>query len=69
MNATHTPGWPQYVMHVDDERDIGNGVIVMLADGYEFVADPGCGTRGFDTMTEAKRGVTKPRIRRAKVSA
>jgi hypothetical protein len=31
-----------YVMYVDDERDCGNSIIVMLKDGYEFVADPGC---------------------------
>lgn len=45
------------VMSVDDERELGNGVIVMLRDGYEYVADPGCGTRGFDSFSEALREV------------
>lgn len=41
------------VLHADDERSLGNGIIVMLKDGYEFSSDPGCGTRGFDTPSEA----------------
>ena len=52
-----------HVMNVDDERDIGNGIIVMLKDGYEFVADPGCGTRGFDTVAEMTRGCAKAQVR------
>ena len=41
------------VMHADDERNLDHGIIVMLKDGYEFSTDPGCGTRAFDTPTEA----------------
>lgn len=41
------------VLHVDDERNLENGIIVMLKDGFEFTSDRGCGTRGFDTLTEA----------------
>lgn len=41
------------VMFVDDERELGNGIIVMLKEGYEFINDPGCGTRGFDSYIEA----------------
>lgn len=43
------------VVHVDDEREIENSIIVMLKDEFEFVADPGCGTRGFDSFIEALR--------------
>ncbi|KVO15160.1 hypothetical protein WJ74_10940 [Burkholderia ubonensis] len=43
-----------WVAHVDDERDAGNGYMVMLANGYDFADDPGCGVRGFDTLREAE---------------
>lgn len=42
-----------WVLHVDDERAIGNGIIITLAEGWYFWTDPGCGTRGFDTAREA----------------
>lgn len=48
-----------HVMHVDDERDLGNSIIVTLAEGWYFKADPDCGVRGFDTVAEAKSGTTK----------
>lgn len=44
-----------HVAFVDDERNIGNSLIVTLGDGYCFKAEPGCGTRGYDTVTEAER--------------
>lgn len=52
-----------WVKHVDDERNIDNGVIITLADGWEFELDPGCGTRGFDTVSEAKAGSAKNAVR------
>lgn len=45
----------RWVAHVDDERELDNGIIVTLKKGYTFVNDPGCGVRGFDTATEAER--------------
>lgn len=48
-----------WIAHIDDERDIENGIIVTLATGYTFTADPGCGVRGFDTMTEVRAGTRK----------
>ena len=43
------------IMHWDDERGAGNGIIVMLAYGwcYDFQEH----TRGFDTVAEAVQGV------------
>jgi len=35
-----------------DERQYGNGYLVYLADGYCWGADPGCATRGFDTVRD-----------------
>lgn len=55
-----------FIEHVDDERNIGNGIIVTLKEGYSFVADPGCGVRGFDTMTEAFNGTRSQEIVRPK---
>lgn len=51
-----------WVLHVDDETGIGNGIIVTLADGWAFVADPDCGVRGFDTWTEALVGTSKSSV-------
>lgn len=48
-----------HVAHVDDEREIGNSIIVTLADGWFFSADPGSGVMGFDTVAEAKAGTAK----------
>lgn len=45
-----------HVQHVDDEREQGNGIIITLAEGWSFKADPGCGVRGFDTVPEVIAG-------------
>jgi hypothetical protein len=58
-----------YVGFVDDERGIGNSIIVTLADGYEFVAEKGCGVRGFDTVQEAKAGCTTSSVQRTVADA
>lgn len=44
-----------HVLSVDDERNLGNSIIVTLKTPYCFKADAGCGVRGFDTVAEAKR--------------
>ena len=51
-----------YVLQVDDERDIGNSIIVTLADGWYFCDDPNCGVMGFDTATEAKSGTSRESV-------
>lgn len=51
-----------HVAHVDDEREIGNSIIVVLKDGFDFAADPGCGVRGFDTVRECRDGTTKASV-------
>ncbi len=53
---------PKIVEHWDDERSIGNGIIVTLKAGYYFYDD--CGVMGFDTTREAReaiRGVKRPK--------
>jgi hypothetical protein len=67
-NAKHTPG-PNHplVMHWDDERDIGNGIIVTLKPGFHFYDD--CGVQGFDTLKEAQisiAGVSQRQVAIAK---
>ena len=59
MKFTQNRPW---IANVDDERDLDHGIIVMLKDGWFFKADPGCGTRGFDTIAEAKAGTTKSEV-------
>jgi hypothetical protein len=41
----------------DDERNIDNGLIVYLKPGKQWSLDPGCHTRGFDTVTEAVQAI------------
>lgn len=51
-----------WVSHVDDERNIGNSIIIVLAEGFYFMDDPGCGVKGFDTVSEALRGVRRNKV-------
>lgn len=53
MTNKHAPG-PNHpiVQNWDDEREIGNGIIVMLKPGIFFYDD--CGVMGFDTPAQAK---------------
>ncbi len=52
----------RWIAYIDDERNIDNGIIVTLAEGWEFVADRGCGVRGFDTLTEVNAGTKKSEV-------
>jgi hypothetical protein len=45
------------IAHIDDERNLDNGIIVTLRAGWFFVDEPDCGVRGFDTLKELKAGV------------
>lgn len=45
------------VEHWDDERNVGNGIIVTLKPGYFFYDD--CGVKGFDTVKEAKADIAR----------
>lgn len=51
-----------WVKYVDDERNIDNGIIVTLEEGYEFNSDKGCGVRGFDTVKEAEEETRKGNV-------
>lgn len=47
----------------DDEREIGNGVIVTLNYGYSFEPmNEHEGVRGFDTLAEARHATAKRRV-------
>lgn len=43
-----------WVKHIDDERSIGNSIIVTLDDDYVFADDRTCGVRGYDTVKEVE---------------
>ena len=49
----------RWIAHIDDERSIGNSIIVTLAKGWYFADETDCGVRGFDTVGEAKRETTR----------
>lgn len=50
------------VAHIDDERDMGNSIIVTLHKDYFFADEPNCGVRGFDTLKELKEGIKAKNI-------
>ena len=52
------------IQHWDDERSIGNGIIVMLKYGWAFEPTGGEHTRGFDTITEARKATAKKQLHR-----
>lgn len=55
-----------YVMHVDDEREDGNSIIVTLQEGYVWSDEPDCGVRGFDNVQAARAGTTRSAVMAAK---
>ena len=59
LEKIRTRAW---VAFVDDERNLDNGIIVTLKEGYCFADDPGCGVRGFNTAAEALRGTNRQAI-------
>lgn len=59
-----------WISFVDDEREIGNSIIVTLKDEWEFCSeDPGCGVKGFDTVTEARSGCARREVQMANAQA
>lgn len=55
MNNSNQQHRHKNIQHWDDERSIGNSLIVTLIKGKQFSADIGTGehVRGFDTIKEA----------------
>ena len=53
----------EWIAHVDDERDIGNSVIVTLKSGWYF-KDSAEGVRGYDTIHEAKEDTKRANVER-----
>lgn len=51
-----------WIAHIDDERDIGNSIIVTLAKGWDFADEKGCGVKGFDAIAEVKAGTSKSQV-------
>lgn len=50
----------------DDERAIGNSLIVTLAYGYSFDPNSHEGVRGFDTVKEARHATALRRIHKCR---
>jgi hypothetical protein len=51
-----------WIAHIDDERNIGNSIIVTLEAGWDFEDEKECGVRGFDTVAEVKAGTTRHKV-------
>ena len=51
-----------HVAFVDDERDLGNSIIVTLREGFDFADEPGCGVQGFDTVKDCERATRSARV-------
>ena len=48
-----------WIAHIDDERSEGNSIIVTLKKGWFFADETDCGVRGFDTVSDLKKGIRK----------
>lgn len=55
MKQHRSPARHPLVEHWDDERPIGNGIVVTLIPGHFFYDD--CGVMGFDTVREARDAI------------
>lgn len=53
---------PKWVWTWDDEREIGNPIMIGLHYGYSFEPDEHEGIRSFDTVSEARTGVQKKNV-------
>jgi hypothetical protein len=53
---------PKWVENYDDERNCENGIIVTLHYGWSFEKNEHLGVKGFDTVTEAIKGMKKKNI-------
>jgi hypothetical protein len=51
-----------WIAHIDDERDIGNSIIVTLADGWHFIDGDREGVRGFDSFAEVKTDTKRSNV-------
>lgn len=54
----------QWIAHIDDERELGNSIIVTLKEGWYFVDDPNCGVKGFDSIKEVREETKKSNVTR-----
>jgi len=55
-----------WIAFIDDERSIGNSIIVTLEDGYQFADNLGCGVEGYDTVEQVRAGTQKDNIIKTK---
>lgn len=52
----------KHIENADDERAIGNGVIITLAYGFSFEGSCHEGVRGFDNFREARAASARRKI-------
>ena len=55
---------PRQIMHWDDERSIGNSLIVSLAYGWRFDDGYSMHVKGFDTVKEATEATRQKYLKR-----
>lgn len=55
-------GSRRWISHIDDEREIGNSLIVTLARGWHFNDGEKEGVRGFDTFAELKADTKRDNV-------
>ncbi len=51
-----------WINYIDDERDIGNSIIVTLQNDWFFADEQTCGVKGFDTVGELKSGTKSSEV-------
>jgi hypothetical protein len=56
-----------WIAHIDDERNLGNSIIVTLRDGWNFIDEKNCGVKGFDTISELQHGTNRKSVIQYKI--
>jgi hypothetical protein len=51
-----------WIAYIDDEREIGNSIIVTLTSGWMFKDGEAGGVRGFDSIREMKTGTARNHV-------
>ena len=51
-----------WIAHIDDERKLGNSIVVTLNKDWYFVLEFRGGVRGFDTVQEVEEGTRKSAV-------
>lgn len=62
MNINKILSTREWIAFIDDERSIGNSIVVTLKNGWHFANGDKEGVRGYDTFSEVKADTKKSNV-------